>query len=365
MTQTAQKNKNSSENPQPGIASTDANEVFETLSPLQELKFLSAMMADSKLPMTARVVGFRLVRWTNGKRDHRYHGYAWAGREKLAEWVGRDSKTTITTATKALEARGWIVTKRRRNETSLIRPNWSRADQEFQEVQKTVFREDQLSVLPEDQKTGPYSADRYRADPDRTDQGLSAPSSDDAKSTTPSSMGCCPSDSGLADDEERRGVDTFDLDPPAWLSEIPFPSNDDQPLATEPDESCEDAGQLQHPDRTDDKVPLIYRQPGLTDTFAALVDVFPDIERHRGAIEDHNDLNDQPTDLGTPESRRDAAWFQFLKLRKSGRMPSPEDLLRAAATYREYIDRSGEWPCTLAAWLAGERFEVALEAEAA
>ncbi|MCK1489741.1 hypothetical protein IVB14_04720 [Bradyrhizobium sp. 180] len=167
-----------------------ANENFQTLSPLQELKFLSAMMADSELPMTARVVGFRLVRWTNGKKDHRYHGHAWAGREKLAEWIGRDSKTTITTATKALEARGWIVTKRRRNETNLVRPNWSRADQEFQEDQKTEFPEDQFSVHPEDQKTGPYSADPNSADPYSADQVHSGAAYADRSARPDSEVDC-------------------------------------------------------------------------------------------------------------------------------------------------------------------------------
>lgn len=149
---------------------TAEDNYHRSISPLQELRFLDAMMADSELPMTARVVGFRLVRWTSGKKDHRYHGHAWAGREKIAEWVGRDSKTTISTATNALRARGWIITKRRRNETNLVRPNWSRVDQILQEDQKTVFPGDQFSIHPEVQKTGPYSADRYSADHDSADQ---------------------------------------------------------------------------------------------------------------------------------------------------------------------------------------------------
>lgn len=180
-----------------------ANENFQTISPLQELKFLDAMMTDSELPMTARVVGFRLVRWTNGQEDHRLRGYAWAGREKLAEWIGRDSKTTITTATKALEARGWIISTRRRNGTNLVRPNWTRA-QEFQGDQKTVFPEDQFFVHPEDQKTGPYSADRYSADPDSADQDHSGTAYAD-RGARPDSEVDCADRADRPDNEKRAG----------------------------------------------------------------------------------------------------------------------------------------------------------------
>lgn len=143
---------------------------YRSISPTQELRFLDAIMADHELPMTARAVAYHLVRWTNGDEAHRFNGYAWASREKLAERIGRDSGTTITTATNALKARGWIIVKRRPNDTSLIRPNWDKINQTTAEVvfgqqkapqehRKTVFPEDQFSVHPEDQKTGPYSAD--------------------------------------------------------------------------------------------------------------------------------------------------------------------------------------------------------------
>ncbi|MBR0993975.1 hypothetical protein JQ580_24960 [Bradyrhizobium japonicum] len=155
MTQTASKDKHSNDN-------------FRSISPVQELRFLDAMMADSELPMTARVVGYQLVRWTCGDKSHRFSGYAWARRDTLADCIGRDSETTITTATNALKARGWIIVKRRPNTSSLIRPNWDRMaqQQEKPEDQKIVFPEDQKTVHPEDQKTGPYSADHYSADLD-------------------------------------------------------------------------------------------------------------------------------------------------------------------------------------------------------
>lgn len=142
-----------------------------SISPVQELRFLDAIMADHELPMTARVVGHRLVRWTNGDEAHRFNGYAWAGREKLAEWIGRDSCSTITTATNALKARGWIIVKRRPNASSLIRPNWDRMSQQLGEMpedQKTELPEDKLSVHPDLQKSGPYSADLDSADHDRS-----------------------------------------------------------------------------------------------------------------------------------------------------------------------------------------------------
>lgn len=162
------------------------NNNHRSLSPLQELKALDVIMACKALPMTARVVMYQLVRWTHGDKDHCYHGHSWASREKLAERLGRDSVTTITTATKELKACDLIIIKRRPNATSLIRPNWkkirqiamsSSADQQEvdSEGQKTVLPEDQKVELPEDQKTGPYSIDRDSADRHSTDQVFTAP----------------------------------------------------------------------------------------------------------------------------------------------------------------------------------------------
>lgn len=160
-----------------------SNDNHRSISPLQELGFLDAMMADHELPMTARVVGYLLVRWTNGDKSHRFNGYAWARRDTLADRIGRDSEATITTATNALKARGWIIVKRRPNSSSLIRPNWDRMAQQQEvipEDQKTVLPEEQFSVHPEDQKVGPYSADHDSADrdrevtPERSASGVSA-----------------------------------------------------------------------------------------------------------------------------------------------------------------------------------------------
>ncbi|WP_316181371.1 MULTISPECIES: hypothetical protein [unclassified Bradyrhizobium] len=153
---------------------------------MQELRFLDAMMADHELPMTARIVGYLLVRWTNGNKAHRFAGYAWAGREKLAEWIGRESSTTITTATNVLKARGYIIVKRRPNATNLIRPNWDRVvprQGATPEDQETAFPEGKFSVRPDDQETGPYSADHDSADrdsgiiPERSASGMSETSS--------------------------------------------------------------------------------------------------------------------------------------------------------------------------------------------
>ena len=94
-----------------------SNDTYHSISPLQELHAMDVFMEDHELPMTARVVMYKLVRWTNGNKDHRYNGYSWASRETLAEIIGRDSPTTITTATKALKARDLIFVKRRPNAT--------------------------------------------------------------------------------------------------------------------------------------------------------------------------------------------------------------------------------------------------------
>lgn len=131
------------------------------ISPLRELNFLDALMASADLPATAKAVGYWLVRWTNGNEAHRFNGYCWATREQIAKQIGK-SVDAVTDATKALTAGGWFAAKRRRNSSSLIQPNWSRADQEkpaeLQEVAKMPF--------PEEAKMPAYSADLDRADQD-------------------------------------------------------------------------------------------------------------------------------------------------------------------------------------------------------
>jgi hypothetical protein len=150
------------------------NDNHRSIPPVQELRFLDAVMSDHDLSMTAKVVAFFLVRWTQGDEAHRFNGYAWASREALADRIGRDSTTTITTATNALKARGWIIAKRRPNATNLMRPNWNRASQILadagvprQEVpsvdQKFVSPEHQFPKHPEVQKTGPDSTDQDSA----------------------------------------------------------------------------------------------------------------------------------------------------------------------------------------------------------
>lgn len=161
--------------PAPTMASPQE---YRTISPLEELHLMDAVMADVTLPMTARVVMYLIVRWTNGDKAHRFKGYSWAGREKLAGSIGRVSRTTITTATKKLEEKGWIIIQRRANKTNLIRPNWSKALagrakasgvrlKVEPEDEKTARAEEQHSVLHEGQKSGSYRAELDSADQDR------------------------------------------------------------------------------------------------------------------------------------------------------------------------------------------------------
>ncbi len=176
-----------------------SNDNYRSISPLKELHFLDAMMADHELSMTARVVGYLLVRWTNGDKSHRFHGYAWAPRNTLADWIGRDSETTITTATNALKARGWIIVRRRPNASSLIRPNWDRIgqQQDLRESQKTAFLEDQFSVHPEDQKIGPNSADHDSAYQD----SVSFPNASHRGRQTPLSEEAPPAQAGMGNEK--------------------------------------------------------------------------------------------------------------------------------------------------------------------
>ncbi|MCW2225669.1 hypothetical protein M2232_009201 [Bradyrhizobium japonicum] len=185
----------------------------------------------------------------------------------------------------------------------------------------------------------------YTEKPERDLSGAS--SDDDAKAL----IHIC---SAINPEWEYQSLDPIDLTVPVWLSEVPPPSEADLPPDIEAEEEEEPKAENQQP-------ASIIRQRGLTATFERLMDVLPDIEAYKDDIKAHNDLNDQPTDLGTPKSRRAAAWFQFLKLSGEGRLPPEKDLLRCAEVYRAYIERSGQWPRTQAKWLSEERFVNELE----
>lgn len=216
---------------------------------------------------------------------------------------------------------------------------------------------------------------RDRSYPQKLEREIPVTSSDDdVKSLVSSSMGCCPPDSvpaGLGDVQdgdfticvdsaidlewEYQTLDTVDLNEPAWLSEVPPPSEADCPPEVEVEADWPKA------EEDNPKLSQIRQSKGLTGTFSKLMDELPDVEDYKRDIEDHNLANDQPNNLGTPESRRSFAWFQFTKLKKEGRLPPEEKLINAARCYREYIVKSDQWPCTPAAWLSGERWENLVE----
>jgi hypothetical protein len=156
---------------------TQSNDNYRSIAPLQELRFLDVLMKDKRLSTTARAIGFHLIRWTNGDRTHRLYGCAWVSRQKLADVIGRSSKTTITTATNALAEYGYFTFQRRNNNTSLARPNWDKVEQVASDVagnrkdvpvegQKSAFPVNQETGLPAVQEVGLYSADSDSSDRD-------------------------------------------------------------------------------------------------------------------------------------------------------------------------------------------------------
>jgi hypothetical protein len=144
-----------------------ANDNFKSISPTQELQFHD-LIQNSGISSTAKSLGYWIARWTNGDATHPFAGYAWAGREKLAEKIGRKRKATVTEAMSELVAANLVIVKRRPNATSLVRPNWDLLNQNS-DVRKTVLPEVRKSGHPDVRKTVPYSTDPYRADLDSAD----------------------------------------------------------------------------------------------------------------------------------------------------------------------------------------------------